>query len=135
MNTKATAPKTVLSTATVATLLRENGTALTRARRDLRKFNVEVSASKVLRKIISDNLRELNIQIREGKAGHKNKALVAARAFFIAQYQELLGDKQGYKFTRIQVQQFIAGQEELVLGLDTLWEEKKAEDAANAQAE
>lgn len=132
MNTKVTAPQVTLSTASVKTLLDSNGAELNQAQRHLRRFNVEVSGSKVLRKMISDNLRILNAQIREGKSGHKNKALVAAREFFVAQYKELLGDKQNYKFARTQVQQFIAGQTELVLGLDTLWEEKKAADAAQA---
>lgn len=126
MNAQKTATKTTLSVAVVKTLLDTNGKQLNVAQRQLKRFNIEVSAAKILRKMISENLAVLNEQIRTGKAGHKNKALVAARAFLVAQYQELLGDKMQYKFTRTQIQQFIDGQSELVLGLDDLWEEKKA---------
>lgn len=135
MNAQKTATKMTLSVAVVKTLLDTNGKQLNVAQRQLKRFNIEVSAAKILRKMISENLAVLNEQIRTGKAGHKNKALVAARAFLVAQYQELLGDKMQYKFTRTQIQQFIDGQSELVLGLDDLWEEKKAaEPAATEEA-
>lgn len=134
MNAQKSATKVTLSVGSVKALLDSNGKELNIAQRNLKRFNIEVSAAKVLRKMISENLAVLNAQIREGKAGHKNKALVAARAFLVAQYQELLGDKMNYKFTRTQIQQFIAGQSELVLGLDDLWEEKKAAETNAEQA-
>lgn len=123
-----------LTTSQIKGLLDGKGKALTGAKRDLKRFNIEVSAAKILRKIISDALETLNKQIRDGAKGHKQKALVAARSFFVAQYKELLVDKQGYKFSRTQIQQFIAGETELVLGLDALWEESKAKDAAAAES-
>lgn len=133
--TNSTGTKIVVTAAVVlADVVKEQGSKLTRARKDLFRFSVETSGAKVLRKIISENLRDLNEQIRTGKKGHKQKALVAARSFLSAQYTELMQDALEYSFTRKSMSQFIEAQNEKVLLLDKTWEEKKAEEASVAIA-
>lgn len=111
-------------------VVKSEGKILTQARRDRFRFNIETTAAKVLRKILSENLRDLNAKIREGKGGHSQKALVAARAFLAQQYTELMTDALTYKFHRVQLSQFIDTQSGKVLALDAAWEEAKVKEAA-----
>lgn len=105
------------------------GANLNLAKKDLKRFNVEVSASKMLRKGIAAQLTEIKTAIKSSAGGHRIKASVAARSFLRAQYNELIADCQTYKFQRAQMHQYIASQTDLVLSLDKYWEEAKVEEA------
>lgn len=111
--------------ATIEAILKSEGSALTNARKDRKRFNLEVSAAKVLRKSISDQLSIINAEIRLGKAGHRQKTLVVTRNFLKAQYQELLLSRQAEKFQRIQLNQFIDDAVKRVHLVDQLWEASK----------
>jgi|AKYZ01.1.fsa_nt_gi hypothetical protein len=131
MTTTTTSKIVITAAIALGEVVKSEGSILTRARRDRFRFNVETTAAKVLRKIISENLRDLNLKIREGKGGHSQKALVAARSFLAQQYTELMADALQYKFHRVQMSQFIDAQTGKVLALDAAWEEAKAKEAAN----
>ncbi|QQK87983.1 hypothetical protein pSalSNUABM01_114 [Salmonella phage pSal-SNUABM-01] len=131
MTTTTTSKIVITAAIALGEVVKSEGSILTRARRDRFRFNIETTAAKVLRKIISENLRDLNLKIREGKGGHSQKALVAARNFLAQQYTELMADALQYKFHRVQMSQFIDAQNGKVLALDAAWEEAKAKEAAN----
>lgn len=111
--------------ATLEAILKSEGSALDNARKDRKRFNLETSAAKVLRKSISDQLCLINAEIRLGKAGHRQKTLVVTRNFLKAQYQELLLSRQAEKFQRVQLNQFIDEAVKRVHLIDQLWESSK----------
>lgn len=131
MTTTTTSKIVVTAAVALGEVVKSEGSILTRARKDRFRFNIEVTAAKILRKQISKNLQELNAAIRVGKSGHVQKALIAARNFLAQQYTELLVDALGYKYQRNQFAQFIDAQNGKVLALDAAWEEAKAKEAAN----
>lgn len=111
--------------ATIEAILKSEGSALDNARKDRKRFNLEVSAAKILRKSISDQLSIINAEIRLGKAGHRQKTLAVTRNFLKSQYQELLISRQAEKFQRIQLNQFIDDAVKRVHLVDQLWEASK----------
>lgn len=117
--------------ATLKIALDNAGATLNQAKKDQKRFNIEVSAAKILRKGIAAQLTELNKEIKSaGKGGHRVKAANAARDFLRAQYSELLGECLSYKFTRAQLSQYVKDQTEFVQSLDAHWEEAKANEKA-----
>lgn len=122
---------TMTLTATLKASLDNAGASLTQAKKDQKRFNIEVSAAKILRKGIAAQLTELNKEIKSaGKGGHRVKAANAARDFLRAQYSELLGECSMYKFQRMQLSQYVMEQTALVRSLDAHWEEAKANEKA-----